>query len=66
VPNPQAWAQKDGTPLTGGYIALQSESHPIDFRHIELLNLKGCTDPKATNYKAQYTVPDKSQCIYKR
>lgn len=66
VPNPQEWAAKDGTPLAAGYIALQSESHPIDFRNIELLNLKGCTDPKATNYKAHYTVPDKSQCIYTR
>jgi Domain of Unknown Function (DUF1080) len=65
VPDPQAWAKKDGTPLTSGYIALQSESHPIDFRHIELLNLKGCMDPKATNYKSQYTVSDKSQCVYK-
>lgn len=66
VPNPEEWAAKDGTPLTTGYIALQSESHPIDFRNIELLNLKGCTDPKATNYKAHYTVPDQSQCVYKR
>ena len=66
VPDPQAWAAKDGTPLTSGYIALQSESHPIDFRHIELLNLKGCMDPKATNYKTHYTVSDKSQCVYKR
>lgn len=65
VPNPQAWAAKDGTPLTTGYIALQSESHPIDFRNIELLNLKGCMDPKATNYKSHYTVSDKSQCVYK-
>lgn len=29
----------DGEPLTGGYIALQSESHPIQFRNIELLDL---------------------------
>jgi hypothetical protein len=66
VPNPQEWAAKDGTALTSGYIALQSESHPIDFRHIELLNLKGCMDPKATNYKAYYKVSDKSLCTYKR
>ena len=66
VPNPEEWAAKDGTPLTTGYIALQSESHPIDFRNIELLNLKGCMDPKATNYKSYYSVSDKSQCIYKR
>ena len=66
VPNPQEWAGKDGTPLAAGYIALQSESHPIDFRNIELLNLKGCMDPKATNYKSHYTVSDKSQCVYTR
>jgi hypothetical protein len=26
----------DGTPLTSGYIALQSEGHPIDFRKVEI------------------------------
>jgi ABC-type molybdate transport system substrate-binding protein len=35
-------AQKpDGAPLTRGYIALQSESHPIQFRRVEILNLEG-------------------------
>ena len=29
----------DGTPLKSGYISLQSESHPIDFRKVELLDL---------------------------
>lgn len=29
----------DGTPLKEGYISLQSESHPIDFRKVELLDL---------------------------
>lgn len=29
----------DGTPLSGGYISLQSESHPVDFRRVELLDL---------------------------
>jgi hypothetical protein len=31
---------KDGQHLTGGYISLQSESHPIEFRNIEILELK--------------------------
>jgi ABC-type molybdate transport system substrate-binding protein len=31
----------DGAPLARGYIALQSESHPIQFRRVELLNLEG-------------------------
>ena len=31
---------KPGTPLTSGYIALQSEGQPIDFRNIELKKLR--------------------------
>jgi hypothetical protein len=30
---------KEGRPLTEGYISLQSESHPIEFRNIEILEL---------------------------
>lgn len=30
---------KEGQPLTSGYISLQSESHPIEFRNIEILEL---------------------------
>ncbi len=37
--------KEDGKPLTGGYIALQSESHPIEFRTVKLLNLQ----PYASN-----------------
>jgi hypothetical protein len=33
-------AKKDGTPLTGGFIALQSEGHPMEFRKVELRNLE--------------------------
>jgi hypothetical protein len=54
----------DGTPLTEGYIALQSESHPVEFRKVELLELKGCKDPKAKNYKSYYIKADNSSCIY--
>ncbi len=32
--------KSDGEPLSRGHIALQSESHPIQFRRIELLDLK--------------------------
>jgi hypothetical protein len=31
--------KKDGTLLTGGYICLQAESHPIEFRKVEILPL---------------------------
>jgi len=36
---PEGYPVPDGTPLTEGYIALQAESHPTDFRKIELLDL---------------------------
>ena len=37
-------AKPDGELVTGGYIAVQSESHPLDVRKIELLDLEGCMD----------------------
>lgn len=60
-----AWRKLANTPLKEGYIALQSESHAIDFRNIELLPLKGCMDPKASNFKSYYEVSDKAACAYR-
>ena len=54
--------KQDGKALTEGYIALQSEGHPIEFRKVELLNLKGCMDPAASNYKRYYTQSDPASC----
>ena len=54
----------DGTPLTGGYIALQAETAPTDFRKVELLNLEGCTDSKARNYKTYFVKSNASMCRY--
>ena len=50
--------------LSEGYIALQAESHPIDFRNIELLDLCGCKDPDAKNYKSYYAKDLPESCIY--
>lgn len=60
-----AWRKLADTPLKSGYIALQSESHAIDFRNIELLPLKGCMDPKASNFKSYYEVSDKAACEFR-
>lgn len=54
----------DGTPLKEGFIALQSEGQPIDFRKVEIRNLKGCMNPKAKNYKAYYIKNDPESCIF--
>ena len=56
--------KQDGKPLKEGLIALQSEGQPIDFRDIKIRNLKGCTDPKAKNYKEYYIVSDAKSCSY--
>lgn len=52
----------DGEPLGKGYISLQSESHPIQFRNIQLLNLEGCMDPSDANYRDYFVAPDPSGC----
>jgi hypothetical protein len=62
VSNHDQSVKKDGMLLEEGYISLQSESHPIEFRKVELLNLVGCMDPKALNYKSYYVKADNSKC----
>ena len=57
VDNYDTTTKLDGKLIDGGYISLQSESHPIDFRKVELLNLAGCMDKAATNYKSYYVKP---------
>jgi hypothetical protein len=52
----------DGTPLTSGYIALQAETAPIDFRKVELLNLEGCMDQKSKAYRPYYAKPNPAAC----
>jgi len=54
----------DGTPLKGGFIALQAETAPTDFRKVELLNLEGCSDPKARNYKTYVVKANPAACRY--
>lgn len=57
-------AKRDGEMLSGGYIALQSESGPLDVRKIELLDLTGCIDPKASNYRKYFVRSDPKSCKY--
>jgi Domain of Unknown Function (DUF1080) len=52
----------DGTPMTGGYISIQAETAPIDFRKVELVNLEGCTDPRAANYKSYIVKSNPAMC----
>lgn len=58
-----AW-KPEGRPLSGGFIALQSEGHPVEFRRVELLNLKGCMDPNAVNHREHFVADDPDACRY--
>ena len=57
-------AKIDGKLLEEGSISLQSESHPVEFRKVELLNLVGCMDSKAKNYKKYFVKADNNNCQY--
>jgi hypothetical protein len=54
--------KKDGAPLTRGYIAIQGESHPTEFRKIELLNLSGCMNPQSPAFRSYFVDRDDSRC----
>jgi len=54
----------DGTPLESGYFAFQAESHPTEIRSVRLLNLKGCMDEEARNYKSYLVAHDADSCRY--
>ncbi len=55
---------QDGDLISEGYISIQAETHGIDFKSIDLLNLCGCMDAKAKNYKSYFVKNDPKSCIY--
>ncbi|MDA0378769.1 MAG: DUF1080 domain-containing protein [Bacteroidetes bacterium] len=56
-----AWF-REGEPLPGGHISLQSESHPVQFRSVRLLNLAGCMDPDDPSYRPWFEFNDAAAC----
>jgi hypothetical protein len=54
--------KKDGTLLTAGYIGLQAESQPVEFRNIRLLRLSGCGDPASRAYRTYFVHRDDARC----
>ena len=54
----------DGQPLSEGYFALQSEGSPVEFRRVALLNLTGCMDATAKNYKSYFVNNDAAACQF--
>ena len=64
VDNYNTTTKIDGQLIDRGYISLQSESHPVDFRKVEILNLEGCMDKAASNYKSYYIKHDPEACKF--
>jgi 3-keto-disaccharide hydrolase len=54
--------KKDGTVLDAGYIGLQAESQPVEFRNIRLLNLSGCMNPDSPAYRSYFVHRDDARC----
>lgn len=54
--------KQDGKMLKEGFIALQSEGQPVDFRNIKILNLEGCMDPKSKKYRAYFVKGNDKAC----
>lgn len=52
----------DGTPLSGGWIALQAEGQELDFRNVRLLHLQGCMDRSSPAYRSWYVASDPGSC----
>jgi len=54
--------KKDGTVLADGYIGLQAESQPVEFRNIRLLNLAGCMNAASPAYRPYFVHRDDARC----
>jgi Domain of Unknown Function (DUF1080) len=54
--------KKDGAVLADGYIGLQAESQPVEFRNIRLLNLSGCMKPASRAFRRYFVHRDDSRC----
>jgi len=52
----------DGTPLTSGFISIQAETAPAEFRKIELLNLEGCMDKSSKAYRPYFVKANPAMC----
>ncbi len=52
----------EGKLLSEGYITLQAETAPIDFRKVEIVNLKGCMNPTDQHFRKYFVKSDPAAC----
>lgn len=63
VTNPPANVPANGTRLREGYIAIQAETHPYNFRKIEVLDLEGCMDKSSPAYRSYFVRSKSGACM---
>jgi hypothetical protein len=63
VSNLMPGVMQPGKLLDRGWITLQAESSEVDFRKVEILNLEGCTDPTARNYRTYLLKSNPAMCV---
>jgi hypothetical protein len=51
-----------GQLISGGYFALQGESHPTDIRSVKILNLEGCMNEDDPSYKNYFIHHNPAAC----
>lgn len=54
--------KQDGKLLSSGFIALQSEGQPIDFKNVEILDLEGCMDRSSKSYRSYFIKSNAAKC----
>lgn len=64
LPGLDTVAFQAGNMMGSGYLAIQAESHGIAFKNIEVLDLCGCMDQKAKNYRSYFVKSKPSSCVY--
>lgn len=62
ISSPPSNLPANGTRLQEGYIAIQAETHPYDFRKIEVLDLEGCMDKSKAAYRSYFVKSKPGAC----
>jgi hypothetical protein len=54
--------RSNGAPLKEGYLAIQAEGTPTQFKVLEYVELTGCTDKSKPGYRSYFVKTDNSKC----
>lgn len=55
--------EDNGTPLKDGYLSIQAEGTPTQFKTLEILDLEGCMDKTKPAYRTYYVKSNPAACV---